>query len=154
LAEGHRSGTVVPMSNGSDLNIDDMNLADMTIDNLIGDDVVTVADDATLLGVAQTLTEADVSAVVVGSTSSVTGVVSERDIVRAVAEGADLAKTSAKAAASSTVVWADGATNVADVAGQMMEQWVRHILVEKDGGLIGIVSARDLLGLYASSDSD
>lgn len=132
------------MSNGSD----------MTIDSLIGDDVVTVADDASLLEVAQTLTSADISAVVVGSPGSVTGVVSERDIVRAVAEGTDPATTLAKAVASSTIVWADVATSVGDVAEQMMEKWVRHVLVEKDGGLVGIVSARDLLGLYASSDDD
>lgn len=132
------------MSNGSD----------MPINRLIGDDVVTVADDATLLDVAQTLTGADISAVVVGSPGSVTGVISERDIVRAVAEGTDPAKTFAKEVASSTIVWADVVTRVGDVAEQMMEQWVRHVLVEKDGGLVGIVSARDLLGLYASSDDD
>jgi len=126
----------------------------MTIDSLIGDDVVTVADDASLLDVAQTLTGADISAVVVGSPGSVTGVVSERDIVRAVAEGTDPATTLAKSVASTTIVWADVATSVGDVAEQMMEQWVRHVLVEKDGGLVGIVSARDLLGLYASSDDD
>lgn len=132
------------MSNGSD----------MPIDSLIGDDVVTVADDATLRDVAQTLTGADISAVVVGSPGSVTGVVSERDIVHAVAEGTDPATTLAKAVASSTIVWADVATSVGDVAEKMMEQWVRHVLVEKEGDLVGIVSARDLLGLYASSDDD
>jgi CBS domain-containing protein len=41
-----------------------------------------------------------------------------------------------------------------EVATQMMERYVRHVLVEEDGRLIGIVSARDLLGAYALSDTD
>ena len=31
----------------------------------------------------------------------------------------------------------------------MMEEYVRHVLLEEDGRLVGIVSARDLLGAYA-----
>ena len=34
-----------------------------------------------------------------------------------------------------------------------MEHYVRHVLVERDGHLVGIVSARDLLGAYASGES-
>jgi hypothetical protein len=32
-----------------------------------------------------------------------------------------------------------------------MEQYVRHVLLEADGQLVGIVSARDLLGAFAIS---
>jgi CBS domain-containing protein len=44
--------------------------------------------------------------------------------------------------------------DVADVAEEMMERYVRHVLLERDGELAGIVSARDLLGAYASVESD
>ena len=30
----------------------------------------------------------------------------------------------------------------------MMQQYIRHVLVEEDGVLIGVVSARDLLSAY------
>jgi CBS domain-containing protein len=33
-----------------------------------------------------------------------------------------------------------------------MERYVRHVLIEEDGRLVGIVSARDLLGAYASGE--
>jgi CBS domain-containing protein len=33
----------------------------------------------------------------------------------------------------------------------MMEEYVRHVLLEEDGRLVGIVSARDLLGAYVTS---
>jgi hypothetical protein len=32
----------------------------------------------------------------------------------------------------------------------MMEHYVRHLLVEDRNGLLGMISARDLLGAYAS----
>jgi CBS domain-containing protein len=36
----------------------------------------------------------------------------------------------------------------------MMDRYVRHVLVEEDGSLVGIVSARDVLGAYAAADVD
>jgi signal-transduction protein with cAMP-binding, CBS, and nucleotidyltransferase domain len=37
----------------------------------------------------------------------------------------------------------------------MMDRYIRHILVQRDGVLTGIVSARDLLGVYcAEADLD
>jgi hypothetical protein len=35
----------------------------------------------------------------------------------------------------------------------MMEEYVRHVLVEENGLLLGIVSARDLLGAYVTGTS-
>jgi CBS domain-containing protein len=35
----------------------------------------------------------------------------------------------------------------------MMEQYVRHVLLEEEGRLVGIVSARDLLGAHAMQPS-
>lgn len=32
----------------------------------------------------------------------------------------------------------------------MMERYIRHVLVERDGALVGIVSVRDLLGVYSA----
>jgi CBS domain-containing protein len=41
---------------------------------------------------------------------------------------------------------------VAEVAEEMMEHYVRHVLVEDAGRVVGIVSARDLLGAYAAAE--
>ena len=127
----------------------------LTIVHLTGDDVVTVDPDVSLVAVATALIGADIGAVVVGSSTEVKGIVSERDLVRAVAEGADLAATQAAAVASTELVWADAGASVDEVAEQMMEHWVRHVLVEDDGRLVGMVSARDVLGaLTRGSDDD
>lgn len=114
------------------------------------DEVVRVPHDATLLDVARQLVSSEVGAVVVGDADLVEGLVSERDLVRAVAAGHDLGAVRAFDAASRALVWCSPDATVAEVAELMMEKYVRHVLVGEPGAMAGIVSARDLLGAYVS----
>jgi signal-transduction protein with cAMP-binding, CBS, and nucleotidyltransferase domain len=84
----------------------------------------------------------------------VAGILSERDLARAVAERRNVATTKARDIAHSTIVWCDMTATVAEVAAEMMDRYVRHVLVEEEGNLAGIVSARDLLGVYATADAE
>jgi CBS domain-containing protein len=115
------------------------------------DAVATVPLDATVSDVARELATDEIGLLVVGTPERVEGVVSERDVVRAVAAGRDLDGTPVKSVASTRVVWCDATATVAEVAAVMMEEYVRHVLLEEDGRLVGIVSARDLLGAYVTS---
>ena len=115
------------------------------------DTVITVPPDATLRAVAEELTNDQIGVVVIGSAVEVSGVISERDVVRAVAGSLDPATTAARDVASTKLVWCDQAATVREAAELMMEQYVRHVLLEDSGRLVGIVSARDLLGAYMFS---
>jgi CBS domain-containing protein len=120
---------------------------------LIGAPVYTVAPDASLLDAADAMVAASVGALVVSEhRGSAAGIVSERDLVRALAERRDPAATQARDIASTTLVWCDAEATMAEVAEEMMDCYVRHVLVEDRGRLVGIVSARDLLGAYAAAD--
>jgi CBS domain-containing protein len=123
----------------------------------LASDVVTWVDPlATLTEVAETLSRAEVSLVVVRDTRDTgrpAGVITERDMVHAVAEGRDPAATHASEICHTEIAWADAEATVAEVAEEMMERYIRHVLVEKDGELLGVVSARDLLGAYAAPDA-
>jgi CBS domain-containing protein len=114
--------------------------------------IVRVGSDATLHDAADALAAAGVGALVVGSGSEPVGIVTERDLVRVLAERRDPGTTRVGEVAQTTLVWCDTTATVAQVAELMMERYVRHVLVERDGRLVGIVSARDLLGAYASDD--
>lgn len=118
---------------------------------LVGDPVVRIDSAATLHEVADTLTANDVGVLVVGAGDRPEAVVSERDVVHALAARKDPATTRAADIAHTELVWCDAAAPVAAVANEMMDRYVRHVLVEEDGRLIGVVSARDLLGVYAAS---
>ena len=117
------------------------------------DAVITMPPESTVLAVADELTGDQVGIVILGSAGEVQSVISERDVVRGVADGCDPAVTRAQELASTKLVWCDASATVREAAELMMEQYVRHVLLEEEGRLVGIVSARDLLGAYAMQPS-
>jgi CBS domain-containing protein len=123
------------------------------ISTLTGDPVARVRADATVADVAKAMAAHDVGAIVVGHEERPAALLSERDIVRVVAAGKDPATVPAADIASTKLVWCDAEATVDQVAARMMDRYIRHVLVEHEGALVGIVSARDLLGVL-SGDAD
>jgi CBS domain-containing protein len=125
-----------------------------SVDVYTADVLAVIAGRASVLAAAEELVADSVGLLLVGgddgSEGEVEGVVSERDVVRAVAAGLDLATTPVRAIASKDMVRCDLTATVAEVAEVMMERYIRHVLIEEDGRLVGVVSARDLLGAYVS----
>lgn len=128
-------------------------VVDLPVSTFTADAVTDVSPAATLLEVADALAIGEVGAVVVRDGSKVVGVVSERDLVGALARRVPMEETTAMDVASTELIWADASAPVGEVATEMLQHYVRHVLVEEDGGLVGMVSARDLLGAY-STDVD
>ena len=124
----------------------------MPASSLTSDDIRRVPPDASLRVVAQVMSDSDVGLLVVGSGDEVAGVVSERDLVRAIAAERDPLTTCASDIAHGEIAWCDLTATVSEVATEMMEQYVRHVLVEDAGRLVGVISARDLLGVYTAGD--
>jgi len=124
------------------------------ISTITGDPVARVPADATVADVARAMVAGDVGALVVGDDALPAALVSERDIVRLVAAGQDPASVPASAIASTKLVWCDAEASVNQVAARMMDRYIRHVLVKRDGALAGIVSARDLLGVYSAYNAE
>ncbi len=124
----------------------------LPVSALSGDRVACVAPEATLHEVAEAMTVADVGSLLVGDLAEPTGIVTERDLVGALAERRDPGTTRAGDVAHRQLIRCSADATVAEVADLMMQRYVRHVLVEDDTGLVGIVSARDLLGVYAAGD--
>ena len=76
------------------------------------------------------------------------GIITERDIMRSVAEGKDPKAVSLRDAMTTEVVTIDPDTALTDAAQLMFEKWFRHLpVVTGQGQVVGVVSLRDLLGL-------
>ncbi|QLL05070.1 CBS domain-containing protein [Mycobacterium vicinigordonae] len=122
----------------------------LPVSSVVGDPVARVAPDATVADAAAAMAAVNVGAILVGEETWPSALLSERDVLRVVADGKNPNAVRAAEVASAKLVWCDADATVDEVATQMMEHYIRHILVERDGELMGIVSARDLLGVYSS----
>jgi len=109
--------------------------------------VVTAAPGATVAEVAGLLAEHKIGAVVVSSDGQgIDGVVSERDIVRALADrGGSALDESAAAIMTVEVFTCEPGSTVEQLMGLMTDRRIRHVPVLVDGTLAGIVSIGDVV---------
>lgn len=114
-----------------------------------GSDVITIAPSETVTTLLAALAEHNVGALLVvdsGGGGGVVGVVSERDIVRRIAErGAALLDATVDEIMTSVVVSCTSKDSVDSVAESMTARRVRHMPVIDDDELIGIVSIGDVV---------
>jgi CBS domain-containing protein len=112
-----------------------------------GAQVVTITPDTTVERLVTVLTEQRIGAVVVSHDGiSVDGIVSERDIVRALArQGTAVMSQRVTAIYTADVHTVTPDTELEDVARMMTERRIRHAPVTVDGGLRGIVSIGDVV---------
>ena len=112
-----------------------------------GTRVVTVSPGATVADVAALLATHRIGAVVVSTEGTlIDGVVSERDIVRALAaRGASALDETAAAIMTREVFTCQPDTTVEQVMGLMTERRIRHVPVLVDGHLGGIISIGDVV---------
>jgi CBS domain-containing protein len=107
--------------------------------------VLTVDGGASLRQVAAALHQGGVGALVVTENDRPTGIVSERDVVRALSEGGDPDSIWAADSMTPDPLWVDADQSIAEVAEQMRLHEIRHVPVREHGELAGIVSMRDIL---------
>lgn len=111
-----------------------------------GGDVFSVAPDAPMADVCAELDARRVGALIVCDGDRVVGVVSERDVVRAVAADGP-ASLSRPAADYMTreVVFAEPAEAVTVLMQRMTDRRIRHLPVLKDAQLSGVISIGDVV---------
>ena len=112
-----------------------------------GNEVVTIAPDTRVRGLLDVLAEHGIGAVVVSRDgSSVDGIVSERDIVRALAKrGAAVMSEPVTAIYTADVSTVTPDTSLDEVMRMMTDNRWRHAPVVADGRLAGIVSIGDVV---------
>jgi CBS domain-containing protein len=112
-----------------------------------GDFVATIPPTATVRDLLGLLAEQRIGAAVVTSHDAIVGIVSERDVVRRLADDADaLLDRQVAEIMTADVVTCSKETSVEDLARTMTERRIRHVpVVDADGALVGIVSIGDVV---------
>jgi CBS domain-containing protein len=111
-----------------------------------GDSVVTVPPTASVRELLDVLAEHRIGAVVVSSGAGIAGIVSERDVVRHLRNGAELLDQQVARIMTTEVVTCRRETPVDELMTVMTERRIRHVpVVDEHGVIIGIVSIGDLV---------
>lgn len=112
-----------------------------------GNWVATVRPDATVTEAVDILNRERIGALVVSEDGeAVDGILSERDIVIALAEyGEDLLSRQVRNIMTRTVITCDAGDTAGELMAEMTNRRIRHFPVVADGRLCGIVSIGDLV---------
>jgi len=107
---------------------------------------VTLYPQATLADAARTMAEKNIGFVVLTEGDRLVGVVSERDVVKALASGMPL-NTPLEKIATKRVITIEPDKSVVEAADLMAENKIRHLVIAERGRAVGVVSLRDLVRL-------
>ncbi|GAA0642961.1 CBS domain-containing protein [Brevundimonas lenta] len=111
-----------------------------------GDAVYAIGPDVSVAEACAELERKRVGALIVCDGDRVTGVFSERDVVRAIArEGQACLERPVSAVMSTDVVFTAPAETVGVLMERMTERRIRHLPVLSDGRLAGVISIGDVV---------
>lgn len=82
------------------------------------------------------------------------GIITERDVLKAVARGLDPEAVTVRELMTTEVATTSVDAPLYEVARLMAGRWIRHLPVVEGDTVVGIVSQRDLVGVFAALDND
>jgi CBS domain-containing protein len=118
-----------------------------TVLELMAKSVVSGDPRQSLVDAAALMRTHRISALAVLDGDTIVGIITERDLLRAIADGRDPAATHVSQYMTHSPRTIEADKLAAEAAAMMVKHHVRHIPVTDGGRLIGFLSARDLLAL-------
>ena len=119
-----------------------------TVGQLMHSDLSVVTEDATVKQAAGQMHDQRIGSLLVKKGDDFSGIVTETDVVRAVAEQDDVATTSVAHVMSSPILTVEKKLSPHYARELMANKRIRHLAVTDDGKIVGILSARDLLAYF------
>ncbi|MDH4118213.1 MAG: CBS domain-containing protein [Acidimicrobiia bacterium] len=124
----------------------------MEIRNLIGGTANICGPDVTVAEAARTMVSEGIGSIGVVESGALEGIFTERDVVRALADGADPYESTVSLWMTPDPDMLSPEVDVDDAAEWLLATGYRHLPVVENGSLIGIVSIKDVL--WALRDPD
>ena len=107
--------------------------------------------DDTLVEAARKMWHQQTGSLLVLDGEDLVGIITERDILKAVAAGTSLDQTRISEAMTKDPVTVGPGTSLREAAKVMADRWIRHLPVIDGGQLVGVISQRDLAGVLAGA---
>ena len=125
----------------------------MNLGSILQRPLVMIPSGTTMLDAAKLMVDKNVGLLVICDAkerTNLAGVISERDIMKAIASGKEL-NAAVDEVSTKHAITVKASANVAEAAKAMNKNRIRHVVVvDEQGKPIGVVSMRDLVGERAT----
>lgn len=117
-------------------------------------DVVTIGPAHSLRTASQVMTERKIGSVIVHDTEAgAPGILTERDIVSAVASGTDLDTSNAADHLTTDSAYGSPAWSLPEATEAMKRGGFRHLVVVEGSEVLGIISMRDIVRAWGNTEA-
>lgn len=120
---------------------------------LSGAPIATIRPTQTLRDAVEALATEAIGILVVADSSGVRGVISERDIVMAIADDTELADARVLDWMTADLIQVPEDASVADAAATMAASQIRHVAVTRNDTVTGVVSVREILKVLVAQQT-
>ena len=110
-----------------------------------GIECFSVMSDQSLLDASKQMTECRIGALLVMEKGSLSGIITERDIVRAVANDKNCKDVRIKDVMTTNLIVSKSGDDLDYVMAVMIQNGIRHLPVVEGTGLVGMLSMRDVV---------
>jgi len=111
---------------------------------------VTESPQDSLRSAAERMWRQQTGSLLISENGQLTGIITERDVLRAVALGADPDRSSVDEVMTTQPFTVPPDMPLQQAAREMAVRWIRHLPVVAGGQLLGVVSMRDVTGVFAA----
>ena len=122
----------------------------MQVRDVMTEPTVTESATDSLRAAAERMWRQQTGSLLVTEQGHLTGIITERDILRAVALGADPDRTTVDEIMTADVFTVPPHMPLQQAAREMAVRWIRHLPVTDGGRLLGVVSMRDVTGVFGA----
>jgi len=121
------------------------------VSDIMTEAAISDRPDDTLAEAAHKMWEQQTGSLLVMEGDDLLGIITERDILKAVATNTDLEKTRVEEVMARDLVTIHPGASLREAASVMTEKWIRHLPVLDRGKLVGVLSQRDLAGVLGTA---
>ena len=126
----------------------------MRVADIMTNASVTESPSDSLRSAAETMWRQQTGSLLVMDGDDLVGIITERDVMKAVAQEKDVETTPVSDVMTREVLTISPDTSAHEAARHMAARWIRHLPVVDGGSVVGVVSQRDLVGVFAALVGD
>jgi len=118
----------------------------LEISNIMQKQPIYIDDSSTIYDCTRKMTDGNKGSLLLGSAKALRGLVTERDIIKAIAGGKSLDTSIGDVATKENLIFVHEDDSITKAAVLMSKHNIRHLIVKSGDGMIsGILSTRDLM---------